>query len=230
MQKKGKCKLKLLSRSSEGNSPNRWNLRSLTMNNKGYKSNSAFLSTSPSSFHHQFGLFVDLFFCLLVLVGFFWGEVVYSLVFVVLFFSQEVREGSPNNWQSPWMFHWLKQDQHFNPVLSIPQIKPLCFYHTVRINNFFIFPINGSGMSRRLIIHLTETIMDQKRGYLGKDCESNISSAFLTTISIKALNKLAYFWSCFKFSYLKCLFKEKFSLRPIFKRTWMLSCSSQMNF
>lgn len=43
------------------------------MNNKGYKSNSAFLSTSPSSFHHQFGLFVDLFFCLLVLVGFFWG-------------------------------------------------------------------------------------------------------------------------------------------------------------
>lgn len=63
------------------------------MNNKGYKSNSAFLSTSPSSFHHQFGLFVDLFFCLLILVGFFGGEVVYSLVYVVLFFFPGGKRG-----------------------------------------------------------------------------------------------------------------------------------------
>lgn len=142
MQKKGKCKLKFLLHSSEGNSPDRSNLGSLTMNNVCYKSNSAFLSTSLFSFHQQLGLFVDLFFCFLVwgfCLEFFWGRLFACLGLLFWFFSQEVRGGSPNNWQSLWMFHWFQQDQHLNPVLSISQIKSLWFYHTVRRNNWSSF-------------------------------------------------------------------------------------------
>lgn len=141
MQKKGKCKLRLLLCSSEGNSPDRSNLGSLAMNNTCYKSNSAFLSTSlflsPTvGFVCWFVfLFARLGFC----SGFCGEEVVYLFGFVVLVFFPGGKRGKLKQLTESLNVSLIETGSTFQPSTAYISNKPLWFHHSVRINNWSSF-------------------------------------------------------------------------------------------